>query len=49
VPWQWTNTHQSSFDKLRKMLTSDCVMAAMTLQLPPSYVSMLALLVWGLF
>ncbi|CAB4025058.1 Transposon Ty3-I Gag-Pol poly, partial [Paramuricea clavata] len=27
VPWQWTNTHQSSFDKLRKMLTRDCVMA----------------------
>ena len=27
VPWQWTTTHQSSFDKLKTMLTSDCVMA----------------------
>ena len=27
VPWQWTTSHQSSFDKLRTMLISDCVMA----------------------
>ena len=27
VPWQWTTTYQSSFDKLKTMLTSDCVMA----------------------
>ena len=27
VPWRWTTTHQSSFDKLKTMLTSDCVMA----------------------
>ena len=27
VPWRWTTTHHSSFDKLKAMLTSDCVMA----------------------
>ena len=27
VQWSWTTTHQSAFDKLKAMLTSDCVMA----------------------
>ena len=27
VQWRWTTTHQSAFDKLKTMLTSDCVMA----------------------
>ena len=27
MQWSWTTTHQSAFDKLKAMLTSDCVMA----------------------